>query len=526
MDQLEAYPGKNTIKDIAINPNDWKKAYALDRNTIYRTVDAGATWTNITGDLVTSKLGINSLQTLEYVAGDDATGTKDGLLVGGLGGVYSIPSPATTAAFTWTKFGAGLPNIVVHELNYDAKDNVLVAGTMGRGAWTAQNVKAEFGNAETPGLIPPPRGVIASGGTAGGTAGAKNSIEPTAVPGRPNLYISDAEIPQNILDFEDPDDDVDNPGEPLSEAAFPPSLWIDVNLDVPSTVPVTVKVSTEDGSAKAGSDYTAVTETLTFDPGVTSKRVRIPIPDDSTLEPDQFFYVNLTDAVGAPVAKAKAKVIINGEPGQNPSDIEDGSPYKDYLIGGDGDDTISGFESDDTLDGGVGNDILDGGTENDSLVGGLGDDSLFGGDGNDTLQGDQGNDTLDGGLGNDILKGGDGNDTLSDDAGDDTLDGGLGNDILKGGDGNDTLSDDAGDDSLVGGAGDDSLVGGDGKDILNGGDGKDTLQGGEGNNTIDGGLGDDSIVGGPGNDSIDGGAGIDTLSYSTSTSPVNRPLAK
>ena len=550
--QLTAYPGTNPIKDLALDPNDWKKAYALDQNTIYRTVDAGATWTDITGDLVTNKLGDKSLITIEYVAGDDATGTKDGLLVGGLGGVYSISSPAAAAAApTWTKFGGGLPNLIVHELNYDAKDNVLVAGTLGRGAWTAQNVKAEFGNADTPALTPPPRGVIASGSSSA-SAGAKASIQPTAVAGTPNLYISDAAIPQNILDFKEPGDDIDDPGEPLSETEFPPSLWVDINLDVPSTVPVTVKVSTEDGSAKAGSDYTAVTETLTFDPGVTSKRVRIPIPNDPTNDPDQFFYVNLTDAVGAPVAKAKAKVIINSEPGQNPSDIEDGSPYKDYLIGGDGDDTISGFESDDTLDGGVGNDILDGGTENDSLVGGLGDDSLFGGDGNDTLQGDEGNDTLDGGLGNDILKGGDGNDTLSGDAGDDSLVGGLGNDSLVGGDGKDTLSGDTGDDFLVGGAGDDSLVGGDGKDILNGGegndtlsgdagddslvgglgndilnggDGKDTLQGGEGNNTIDGGLGDDSIVGGPGNDSIDGGAGIDTLSYSTSTSPVNINLA-
>lgn len=487
--KLTAYPGTNTIKDIAIDPNDWKKAYALDQNTIYRTVDAGATWTNITGDLVTSKLGINSLQTLEYVAGDDATGTKDGLLVGGLGGVYSIASPAATAAFTWTKFGAGLPNIVVHELNYDATDNVLVAGTMGRGAWTAQNVKAEFGNAQTPGLIPPPRGVIASGGTSGGAAGAKNSIEPTAVPGRPNLYISDAEIPQNILDFEDSEDDVDNPGEPLSEAAFPPSLWIDVNLDVPSTVPVTVKVSTEDGSAKAGSDYTAVTQTITFDPGVVSKRVRIPIPDDPTNDPDQFFFVNLTDAVGAPVAKAKAKVIINSEAGENPNDIEDGSPYKDFLIGGDGDDTISGFESDDTLNGGAGNDILDGGTENDSLVGGDGDDSLFGGLGDDSLFGGAGNDTLNGGPGNDSIDCGIGNDSIVGSVGNDSIDGGAGIDTLSYGTFTSPVNINFATsikniefvigttfaDTIVGSSSDETLIGNGGADILTGGGGNDSF---------------------------------------------------
>jgi hypothetical protein len=40
----------------------------------------------------------------------------------------------------WFKLGTGLPNAPVWSLDYDATDDVLVAGTLGRGAWTVANV--------------------------------------------------------------------------------------------------------------------------------------------------------------------------------------------------------------------------------------------------------------------------------------------------------------------------------------------------------------------------------------------------
>jgi hypothetical protein len=38
--------------------------------------------------------------------------------------------------------GAGLPNVFVWDLDYNATDDVLVAGTLGRGAWTLGSLKA------------------------------------------------------------------------------------------------------------------------------------------------------------------------------------------------------------------------------------------------------------------------------------------------------------------------------------------------------------------------------------------------
>ncbi len=59
-----------------------------------------------------------------------------------------------------------------------------------------------------------------------------------------------------------------------------PAVSATVRLDAPSGRTVTVDWATSDGSAKAGSDYTAGSGTLTFAPGETTKTVSVPILDD------------------------------------------------------------------------------------------------------------------------------------------------------------------------------------------------------------------------------------------------------
>ena len=158
--------------------------------------------------------------------------------------------------------------------------------------------------------------------------------------------------------------------------------------------------------------------------------------------------------------------------------------------------TIVGTPKKDNLLGGAGNDILYGLEEDDILDGDAGDDTLYGGDGNDSLYGRDGNDVLYGDNGDDFLYGGDGLDTL------------------YGGDGNDTLSKylTSGDGTLVGGAGNDKIWGGDGNDRIDGGDGDDTwLEGYAGNDVILGGAGNDELYGDAGNDTLDGGPGADLM---------------
>jgi len=37
--------------------------------------------------------------------------------------------------------GIGLPNVPVRDLAYDVADDLLLAGTLGRGAWTITNLR-------------------------------------------------------------------------------------------------------------------------------------------------------------------------------------------------------------------------------------------------------------------------------------------------------------------------------------------------------------------------------------------------
>jgi hypothetical protein len=74
---------------------------------------------------------------------------------------------------------------------------------------------------------------------------------------------------------------------------------VPVTLDTPSSGSVVVEVATEDGSATAGSDYTATSATLTFTSGETSKTVSVPVAGDTALEPDETFNVRISTSTGA-----------------------------------------------------------------------------------------------------------------------------------------------------------------------------------------------------------------------------------
>ena len=66
-----------------------------------------------------------------------------------------------------------------------------------------------------------------------------------------------------------------------------------------STSTVTVDYATADGTAEAASDYTETSGTLTFDPGVTSRVIAVPVTDDSVAEVDETFTLTLSNPSNA-----------------------------------------------------------------------------------------------------------------------------------------------------------------------------------------------------------------------------------
>ena len=74
-----------------------------------------------------------------------------------------------------------------------------------------------------------------------------------------------------------------------------------VTLSAPSSVPVTVRYATANGTARAGEDYTAASGTLTFAPGETTKTVTVKVKGDRTKEADETFSLILSGATNASI---------------------------------------------------------------------------------------------------------------------------------------------------------------------------------------------------------------------------------
>ncbi len=88
-----------------------------------------------------------------------------------------------------------------------------------------------------------------------------------------------------------------------------------VSLSRATRAAVTVAYATADGTATAGSDYTATEGTLTFAPGETAKTVSVPVLDDAHDEGEETLTLRLTTATGAVIADGVATgTIKNSDP--------------------------------------------------------------------------------------------------------------------------------------------------------------------------------------------------------------------
>ncbi|MFM6748372.1 MAG: Calx-beta domain-containing protein, partial [Dolichospermum sp.] len=85
----------------------------------------------------------------------------------------------------------------------------------------------------------------------------------------------------------------------------PQNVTYTVTLSNASTQTITVQYATANGTAIAGSDYTSTSGTLTFNPGVTSQVINIPILNDSLNEANETFTLNLTTPTNATLGAAK-----------------------------------------------------------------------------------------------------------------------------------------------------------------------------------------------------------------------------
>ncbi len=89
-----------------------------------------------------------------------------------------------------------------------------------------------------------------------------------------------------------------------------------VSLSMPFEHPVTVAYSTSDGTAtSAGSDYLPASGTLTFESGVQSQTISVTVFGDTVQEANENFFVNLSNASGAPIFTGVSKGTILNDDG-------------------------------------------------------------------------------------------------------------------------------------------------------------------------------------------------------------------
>ena len=124
----------STVVDVAIDPSvnpatspTSGRLFAMTTTTVHYSTDTGVTFPNITGNLITG-FDPGTLRSMAFIPATDAA-----LVVAADRGVFV--SRASTGYSTWQRLGTSFPNVPVFELDYDVADNVLTAGTLGRGAW-------------------------------------------------------------------------------------------------------------------------------------------------------------------------------------------------------------------------------------------------------------------------------------------------------------------------------------------------------------------------------------------------------
>ncbi|MDB9451006.1 beta strand repeat-containing protein, partial [Dolichospermum circinale] len=282
----------------------------------------------------------------------------------------------------------------------------------------------------------------------------------------------------------------------------PQNVTYTVTLTSASSQSITVQYATANGTAIAASDYTSTSGTLTFNPGVTSQVINIPILNDSLSEANEAFTLTLSSPTNAnlgttnTVTTTITDTLSASVTTTLPANVENltltgttaingtGNAGNNVLTGNSANNTLTGLNGNDTYSF-VANSALGIDTITETTTDGI-DTITFNGttvavnvnlgvttsqtvnsnlklilSANNVIEnatGGTGNDRLTGNTLNNTLNGGSGNDQLQGLGGDDNLWGGAGNDILNGGIGNDSLWGGLGDDVLTGGVGNDQYL--------------------------------------------------------------------
>jgi chitinase len=125
-----------------------------------------------------------------------------------------------------------------------------------------------------------------------------------------NAEIVDGEGLGTITDNDAPTISINNPTTVEGNTGTK-NLTFTVTLSHAATSTITVQFATADGTAVAPADYTAKSGTLTFTAGQLSKTIAVAIKGDLAVEPNETFFVNLSNPTNATIADDQGIGTIN-----------------------------------------------------------------------------------------------------------------------------------------------------------------------------------------------------------------------
>ena len=221
----------------------------------------------------------------------------------GFGGEIKLTNGGTTPIPGW-KLGFTAPWTIASAWNATLVGTSAVAGgtrfTVADAGW---NGTVPVGGSVTIGFVGAGSGTIASptdwtlnglslgGGGASGGGGSGGSGGGVVVAPLPTVSVTGAAVKEGA-------------------AGTTAKTVFTLSLSAASATPVTVAYTTTDGTAKAGSDYTASNGTINFPAGVTTQQVSVAVIGDATVETDETFSLKLSAPQGATLALATAAVAI------------------------------------------------------------------------------------------------------------------------------------------------------------------------------------------------------------------------
>ncbi len=319
---------------VTLSPASYQATTVDYASTTMGTATAGTDFTVISATTLTFAAGDTSKTFMLSVTGDttdegasetvvvalsDATGNAEIGTSSGTGTItdndpkFSIDSPTVTEGdsgsvnltFEVTLNTAGNSQYTVDYASSDGSTNGATAGT----DYTAVSGTLTFPAGTTSRMIR----VSVTGDTANE---ANETVVVTLSNPSAGTAIATASGTGTITDNDTPSFSVNSPSVAEGDSSTT-NLVFTVTLSPAPAAQATVNYASSDGTATAGTDYTAVSGTLTFSAGDTSKTITIVVTGDTAYEANETVVITLSSAsTGTNIATATGTgTITNDDPG-------------------------------------------------------------------------------------------------------------------------------------------------------------------------------------------------------------------